>query len=312
MRQNHFFSWKEILAGGMHALFAILVAANTAFAQEAGLTQPISTLRKLLDWVIEMTVKYSFQVLGGIIVLIAGWICAKFVSNFVHDFLKKHHVDVTVAKFITGTAKLAVMAFAVLIALGKFGIEIAPFIAGLSVIGFGTSFALQGPLSNYAAGVTLIFTKPFKVGDIIEVLGVTGEVQDMTLPRTILKTVDDTMVVIPNKHIIGEIIHNYAEIKRVDIKVGVAYKGNIDKSISILRDIVSKDGRIVQNPEPKIGISDFGDSSVNLYARVWGKQSEYWDILFDANRQILEQFGKAKIEIPFPQRDVHLLEAKRA
>ena len=135
-------------------------------------TQPlfgaeITNAKKLIDLMIEFCVKYSFQVLGGILVLLLGWFVAKFVAKFLKKFLEKHKVDVTVAKFLITITKLLVVAFAALIALGKFGITIAPFIAGLSVIGFGTSFALQGPLSNYAAGITLIFTKPFKVGDII-------------------------------------------------------------------------------------------------------------------------------------------------
>ncbi len=248
--------------------------------------------------------------MGGIIVLGAGWFISKFVCQFVRDFLAKHKVDVTVAKFLVGAARLVIMAFALLIALGKFGIEIAPFIAGLSVVGFGTSFALQGPLSNYAAGASLIFTKPFRVGDIIEVANVMGEVEDITLPRTILKTIDGTHVVVPNKHIIGEIIQNFTDSKLLDIKVGVSYKADIDKAIDIVRSVIERDSRVLRMPAPKIGISDFGDSSVNIYARVWCKQDDYWDALFAINKSIFDGFKKGGVEIPFPQRDVHLYQSK--
>ncbi len=266
----------------------------------------VGTAKRLIDIIIEAVVKYSFQVLGGIIVLVIGWIITKFISKFVHDFLTKHKVDVTVTKFLVGSVKLAVMAFAGLVALGKFGIEIAPFIAGLSVVGFGTSFALQGPLSNYAAGATLIFTKPFKVGDIIEVTGVVGEVEDMTLPRTILRTIDNTVIVVPNKHIIGEIIQNYSDLKRLDIKVGVDYKTDVKKAVEIVKNIITRESRIPQGKEQKVGISEFADSCINLYARVWCKQADYWDVLFSVNKAILEEFNNNRISIPFPQRDVHL------
>jgi small conductance mechanosensitive channel len=217
-------------------------------------------------------------------------------------------VDVTVSKFIVGAVKLAVFSFAVIVALGKFGIEIAPLIAGLSVAGFGLSFALQGPLSNYAAGATLIFTKPFKVGEIIEVADQMGEVLDMKLSRTEIKTVDGNVIVIPNKHIIGEIIHNYSNAKRLDINVGVSYSSNVQKAIDIVRNIITNDKRVVR--PPKVGISEFADSSVNIYARLWCKQDDYWDVLFAINKDILDEFGKQGVEIPFPQRDVHIIDKK--
>ncbi len=289
-------------------LMALPVFAAEEGGQSSGLiTESGQTAKKIMDWLIESAAKYGLQALGGIIVLFLGWLVAKFICRFINDFLHKHHVDVTVTKFVVGAVRLAIMALAALVALGKFGIEIAPFIAGLSVVGFGTSFALQGPLSNYASGATLIFTKPFRVGDIIEVAGVTGEVQDITLPRTIVKTLDDTTVVVPNKHIIGEIITNYSELKRVDFKVGVSYKADIDKAIGIIDKEIKKDDRIHRNQDAKVGISEFGDSSVNLYARLWCKQKDYWDVLFGLNKKVFDAFKSNGIEIPFPQRDVHIL-----
>jgi small conductance mechanosensitive channel len=270
----------------------------------------IDTARKLVDLVVEFCVKYSFQVLGGIVVLIAGWLIAKFVARMLGKFLAKHNVDVTVAKFLTSIVKLIIIAFAALVALGKFGITIAPFIAGLSVIGFGTSFALQGPLSNYAAGATLIFTKPFKVGDIIEVAGVMGEVEDITLPRTQVKTVDGTRIVVPNKHIIGEVIHNYSDYKKLDITVGVSYDADIDKAIAVVKNVIAHEARIAQQPEAKVGISEFADSSINIYARIWCRQSDYWDVMFDTHKKIFDEFNKNGITIPFPQRDIHIKDGK--
>jgi len=137
-----------------------------------------------------------------------------------------------------------------------------------------------------------------------------GEVEDMTLPRTILITVDGIRVIIPNKHIIGEIIHNFSGLKKLDIKVGVSYKADLEKAIQVVRDVIRRETRIAGNPEPKIGISDFGDSSVNLYARLWCRQVDYWDVMFSINQKIFDEFKKGKIEIPFPQRDVHIYQEK--
>jgi len=270
--------------------------------------QQWDTAKSLVNMIIEFLVNYSFQVLGGVIVLVLGWLVARYVGNFVMKFFDKKQLDVTVSKFVVGTIKLSIIVFAIIVALGKFGIEIAPLIAGISVVGFGVSFALQGPLSNYAAGISLIFTKPFKVGQIIEVAGVIGEVTDIKIPRTEMKTVDGTTIMIPNKHVIGEIIHNYSNDKRLDINIGVAYDSDVQKAISIIEEVVKKDKRTNSKKVPKIGISEFADSSINIYARIWCKQDAYWDVMFDINRKVLEEFGKNKIEIPFPQRDVHIID----
>jgi len=275
-------------------------------------TKNIETARHLIDMITAFVVKYSFQVLGGIIVLVVGWMVGKYLSDLLSNLLAKKNVDVTVTKFLAGTVKLAVMAFAVIVAMGKFGIEIAPLIAGISVVGFGTSFALQGPLSNYAAGASLIFAKPFKVGDIIEVAGVMGEVRDMKLPRTELKTLDGELIVIPNKHIIGEIVQNYSDHKRLDIKVGVSYSADVPKAIGLIKDILKEDPRVAQNKEPKVGIHEFGDSSINLQARLWCKQDDYWDVLFQAHQKIFDAFNANGITIPFPQRDVHHFDEKQS
>ena len=270
-------------------------------------TDQVETVKKLATLIIEFFVKYSFQVLGGIIVLVLGWFIGGFISRRLLLFFDGKKFDVTVSKFIAQCVKLMVMVFAVIVALGKFGIEIAPLIAGLSVAGFGLSFALQGPLSNYAAGVSLIFTKPFKVGDIVEVAGRTGEVLEIKLPRTELRTVDGVLIMIPNNDIVGEIIHNCSEFKRVDIEVGVAYSCDVDKAIQIIRDIIKADQRINQGAKAQIGIQGFGDSSVDLQARVWCPQDQYYQVLYEVNKKIFDAFNQNGIVIPFPQRDVHVI-----
>ena len=161
---------------------------------------------KLTDFIAEGVVKYSFQVVGGLIILFASWIAARFISNWIERSLAVRKVDITIVKFIAQAVRVAILALGVLMTLSSFGVQIAPLLAGLSVAGLGAGLALQGPLSNYTAGATLIFTKPFKVGDIIEVKGIQGEVVDITLPRTELVGSDGSRVIIPNKYIVEEII----------------------------------------------------------------------------------------------------------
>ncbi|MDD4956874.1 MAG: mechanosensitive ion channel [Candidatus Omnitrophica bacterium] len=295
------------------AMACLLMPSVMANAQDAvasagtALQDKIDTAKKLMDTLIEFCVKYSFQVLGGIIVILLGFLAARIISRLFGEFLKSHNVDVTISKFLVSIVKMLVIAFAFLIALGSFGITIAPFIAGLSVIGFGASFAVQGPLSNYAAGITLIFTKPFKVGDIVEVSSVAGTVMDMTLARTELRTIDGTTIYIPNKNIIGEVIHNFTEFKKLDLTIGVSYDTDMGKAINIIKEVVRGDDRIAAQPEPKVGISEFADSSVNIYCRLWCKPGVYWDVMFDVNRKVFDAFANNGITIPFPQRDVHII-----
>ena len=273
-------------------------------------TEQVETVKELANIIIEFFVKYSFQVLGGIIVLILGWFIGGFIARRLLRFFESKKLDITVSKFIAQCVKLMVMVFAVIVALGKFGIEIAPLIAGLSVAGFGLSFALQGPLANYAAGVSLIFTKPFKVGDIVEVAGRTGEVLEIKLPRTELRTVDGVLIMIPNNHIVGEIIHNCSKFKRVDIEVGVAYDANVDQAIAIVQDVIKNDSRINEGSKASVGIKGFGDSSVDLQARVWCPQEHYYQVLYEINKKIFDAFNQNGIVIPFPQRDVHVIKGE--
>jgi small conductance mechanosensitive channel len=268
--------------------------------------EQVQTFKKLIDIIIEFFVKYSFQVMGGLIVLALGWFIGGFISKKLLVFFEKKQFDITVSKFIAHCVKLMVLVFAAIVALGKFGIEIAPLIAGLSVAGFGLSFALQGPLANYAAGVSLIFTKPFKVGDIVEVAGRTGEVLEIKIPRTEMRTVDGELIMIPNNHIVGEIIHNCSSFKRVDIDVGVAYDADVQLAINIIKEIIKNDKRIEHGEKTSVGIKTFGDSSVNLHGRVWCPQEVYWEVLFDLNKKIFDTFNQKGIVIPFPQSVVHL------
>ncbi|MCK4347497.1 MAG: mechanosensitive ion channel, partial [Thermoplasmatales archaeon] len=177
--------------------------------------EEMETLQNLTNIVIEFIVTYSFQILGAIIILFVGIIVARWVSRLVMRLCEKNNMDVVLTKFLGNAVKITVIVFVLIIALGKFGISIAPFIAALGALAFGASFALQGPLSNYGAGLMIIMTRPFTIGNTITIKEFSGVVEDITLSYTTLSTEDGERITIPNKHIVGEVLKNSFENKVV-------------------------------------------------------------------------------------------------
>jgi small conductance mechanosensitive channel len=252
-------------------------------------------------------VNYSFQVIGAIIVLVAGIVAARVLASFLLKLFEKKHLDITLSKFVTGLVKGLIIGFAIIIALGKFGITIAPFIAALAAMAFGASFALQGPLSNYGAGLTIILTRPFVVGNTITVAGVSGVVEEIKLGATILIDEDGVIITIPNKHVVGEIVHNSEKTRIVEETIGISYDDNPEGAIEIITKTLGEFEEISTDPPPQIGIEDFGDSSINIGFRYWIPSTRYFEILYRVNMAVYKRFKESKIDIPFPQRVVHMV-----
>lgn len=267
----------------------------------------IKTLQKLIDIVIDFFVNYSFQVVGAILVLIIGILVARALSNFLLKLFEKKEFDITLSKFIAATVKGIVLGFAFIVAIGKFGITIAPFIAALAAMAFGASFAIQGPLANYGAGLVIILTRPFVVGNTIKVSDVSGIVDEVKLGATILTDEDGVKITIPNKHIVGEIIHNSEERKIVEEMVGISYDSDPEKAIQIIKETLDAFKEISKDPPPQIGIQEFGDSSINIGLRYWIPTNKYFKTLYQVNLSVYKQLKAKNIEIPFPQRDVHIV-----
>lgn len=267
----------------------------------------IKTLQKLIDIVIDFFVNYSFQVVGAILVLIIGILVARALSNFLLKLFEKKEFDITLSKFIAATVKGIVLGFAFIVAIGKFGITIAPFIAALAAMAFGASFAIQGPLANYGAGLVIILTRPFVVGNTIKVSDVSGIVDEVKLGATILTDEDGVKITIPNKHIVGEIIHNSEERKIVEEMVGISYDSDPEKAIQIIKETLDAFKEISKDPPPQIGIQEFGDSSINIGLRYWIPTNRYFKTLYQVNLSVYKQLKAKNIEIPFPQRDVHIV-----
>ena len=271
-----------------------------------------TALQKFINTAVEFLTNYSFQVLGAIIVLVAGHFIGRWVEGIVLKLCEKKKLDITLSKFLASCAKMAVMTFAILIALGKFGITIAPFIAMLGAGAFGASMALQGPLSNYGAGLSIILGHPFVVGDTVTVTGRSGMVQEVTLSSTILTDEDGVKITIPNKHIVGEIIHNSFKNTIVENKVGISYSDDPEKAIQVIQKTIAGFKEVAETPKPQVGLQEFGDSSINIGCRYWIPTTKYFQTLCAINLAIHKALTAASITIPFPQREVRIVSGKIA
>ncbi|MGD2149636.1 MAG: mechanosensitive ion channel family protein [Desulfobacterales bacterium] len=269
--------------------------------------EEIKTVQKLVNMIIDFFVNYSFQVIGAILVLIIGVLVARSVASFLLKLFERKDLDVTLSKFTAAAVKGIIIGFAIIIALGKFGITIAPFIAALAAMAFGASFAIQAPLANYGAGLVIILTRPFVVGDTITVTGVSGVVDEITLGATTLTDEDGVKITIPNKHIVGEIIHNSQEKRIVEEIVGISYDSDPEKAIQIIKEALNEFEDISKEPPPRVGIQKFGDSSIDIGLRYWIPSQKYFKTLYQVNLAVYKQLKARDIEIPFPQRDVHII-----
>jgi small conductance mechanosensitive channel len=270
------------------------------------LGQEFETIQKIYNVIVEFVINYSFQILGAIIILIIGIKLASWLGRLVSRLCEKKNVDITLSRFLGSMVKILTLTFVVIIAIAKFGISIAPFIAALGAIAFGSSFAIAGPVSNYGAGLVIILTRPFVIGNTITVKGVSGIVDEIHLAVTTLSTEDDEVITIPNKHIVGEILHNSFANKIVEGTVGISYQDNPEKAIEAIKAALQGIDNICSEPPPQVGIEAFGESSIDLGMRYWVPTKKYFQTLYRGNMAVHKALESAGITIPFPQRDVHL------
>lgn len=270
--------------------------------------EKLTAVQKIIDTVIEFFVNYSFQIIGAIIVLVIGGLIARWTGDLVLKLSQKKKMDITLSKFLAGLVRILVFTFALIIALGKLGITIAPFIAALSALAFGASLAVQGPLSNYGAGLTIILTRPFAVGDTITVANVSGVVEDIQLARTVLTDEDGVKITIPSKDVVGQILYNSQQRKVVEGVVGISYSSNAEHAIETIWKTLQKFPEVVQNPKPQIGIQEFADSSVNIGYRYWVPTVKYFQTVYAVNLAVYKALqAVGDVSIPFPQREIRIL-----
>lgn len=251
---------------------------------------------------------FGAQALGAAVTLIIGYLVARFVRQLVKKLLKRTELATVLQNFVGRIVYISILIFTVIATLGRFGIETTSLVAVLGAAGFAIGFALQGSLSNFAAGVLLIILRPFKIGDYIEAGGVSGSVKDIQLFSTILATPDNVKVYVPNAQVYGGTIRNYSsyETRRLDIPVGIGYGDSIEQAVAVAQGIIKADERVLADPAPAVLVGELGESSVNLILRMWVLRSDYWGVRCDLTRGIKEAYDHNGIEIPFPQHVVHM------
>lgn len=271
--------------------------------------EQMNALQNLIDTAIEFCVRYSFDLLGALIALAVGLWAADRSARLLFDFLESKKMDTTLSKFLAQCLRFTVIGFAAIVALGKFGITIAPLVAALSAVAFGTTFAIQGPLSNYGAGLSIILSRPFKVGDTITVVGVSGVVQDIKLGATILLNEDGVLVTIPNKHIVGETVHNSGENKVTEGRVDISFAQDPEKATELVRQTLRKFSAIAARPEPQIGIQKMAGTTMTIAYRYWVPTAQYFSLSYKVNLAVFKALESSKILAPAGPQEVRVLSA---
>lgn len=282
--------------------------AGESIGVEAPIVESFNQVNTWLTNNSDLLIQYGVNIISAILILFVGNLIVKAVAGSVANVLKKKEMDKAVVEFIHGLVRYTLFIIVLIAALSRIGVQTASVVAVIGAAGLAVGLALQGSLSNFAAGVLIVAFRPFKSGDYVEIGGVAGSVDAIQIFQTVLKSPDNKMVVVPNSAVIGSAITNYSrhETRRVDMVIGVSYKSDLQKTKRVLRETLEKDPRILKDPDMTIGVLTLADSSINFVVRPWCKTSDYWAVYFDSMQAIKEALDANGIEIPFPQMDVHL------
>ena len=270
----------------------------------------LQMLQKFYNIAIEFLTNYSFQLLGALIIVIIGWFAAKYAYALLMRLFERNHFDSTLAKFVAGVVKMLIFAAMIVIALGKIGISIAPFVAAIGAVSLTAGLALQGSVSNYAAGVLLIISRPFKVGDTLSVAGVYGVVEEIKLSYTVLRNEDEELITVPNKQMIGDVLINSFDVRVVEATLGVAYEEDPAKAIALIKEVLSGFSEVSKEHKPVVGIAKFGDSAIELGLRYWVPTKSFFKTQYEVNLALYAALKQHDITIPYPQREVKILGEK--
>lgn len=268
--------------------------------QLAALDQAKSTL-------IDLGIKFGPKVFVAGLILTVGFFVGRALGKILQRWLLKLDLEPPVRILIVRAARFVVLAMFSVMALQNLGVDLLPLIAGLSVVGAGVALAMQGVLGNLVAGLTIIFTKPFRVGEYVAMLGVEGRVEAINLFSTRLSHADQSVVVVPNRKIVGEILHNYGRIRQLDLSVGVAYATDLNRALAAVNDVLRASPLALKEPAPQVGITALADSSINIAIKPWVNVPDHAAACAAINKGIVEKFREINVEIPFPQREIRLL-----
>jgi small conductance mechanosensitive channel len=244
--------------------------------------------------------EFAPRFLSAILVLVAGYFVMRWVAHLAARGLNRFRIEQPIRDLLLRLVRLAVLFVVVLIALQNLGIELLPLIAGLGIAGAGIALAMQGVLSNVAAGLTIIFTRPFHVGQYVSIAGEEGEVREVSLFSTTLRHSDLSLVVVPNRKIAGEILHNYGEIRQLNLGISVAYAADLDAAIGAIREVLAANRRVLKEPAPLVQTALLGDYAVSIAIKPWVAVRDFGAAPGEINPAVLHALRERGIEVPVP------------
>jgi small conductance mechanosensitive channel len=259
------------------------------------------------DTLVDLAIRFGPKVLVAILILVIGSLVAGWVARAIARALSRLDLEPPVRQLLTRVGRALVILLFALMALQNLGVELLPLIAGLGVLGAGIALATQGVLSNIVAGLTIIFTKPYRVGEYIAIVGVEGQVEAITLFNTALTHPDRSRIIVPNRKVVGEILHNYGRIRQAEILVGVAYESDLAMALDAIRDRVRANPRVLAEPAPLIQVAKLADSVVQIAVKPWVAVTDYGTIAGELSLALLEELHRRGIVIPYPHREVRLI-----
>jgi small conductance mechanosensitive channel len=265
------------------------------------------TIEQTRRTLIDLSIRYGPKLLTAFVVLFVGVLASRRSGQAMQQWLAKRELEPPVRKLIGRVASLLVLLLFVLMALQNLGVELLPLFASLGVAGVGVGLAMQGVLSNLTAGLTIIFTRPFKVGEYVALVGVEGQVDSIELFSTTLLHTDCSRVVIPNRKIVGEILHNYGKLRQLDLSVSVAYAADLDKALRTIGEVLQQNPRVRKELTPVVGVVGLYDSAIQIAIKPWVSVADFIPAAGELNAAVVVAFRARQIEIPFPQREVRLL-----
>ena len=271
------------------------------------MNEHVESLNQIKTTTIDLAIKFGPKVFVAIAILVAGYFAGRWVGKVMARGLRKFNLEAPVRDLLVRVIRILVLGMFAIMALQNLGVEMLPLIAGIGVAGAGIALAMQGVLSNVVAGLTIIFTRPFRVSEYISIVGVEGKVENITLFSTTLTHADLSRVVVPNRKIVGEILHNYGQIRQVKITVGVAYDTDLNRALATISDILEGNPRVLKDPAPVLGVSVLADSSINISVNPWVNVPDFGPAGGEINKALVETFRGKSISIPLPQREIRML-----
>jgi small conductance mechanosensitive channel len=271
------------------------------------MNEHVETLNQVKATLVDLAIKFGPKVFVAIIIIVAGIYVGSWVGKVMARGLRKFDLEPPVRDLLVRIVRILILGLFAIMALQNLGVELLPLIAGLGVAGAGIALAMQGVLGNAVAGLTIIFTKPFRVGEYISIVGVEGSVANISIFNTTLDHSDRSRVVVPNRKIVGEILHNYGRIRQLNIVVGVAYDTDLNRALATIGEVLQNNPRVLKDPAPNIGISVLADSSINISVSPWVNVPDFGPAGGEINKALVETFRTKSIAIPFPQREVRML-----